>query len=71
MALLGESESATQHVWVGLKRQLRLNPALSIMRAIPAAVNGPARSLVNSNGDLGSCSRCNRLKIRNSSPMIG
>ena len=46
-------------------------PARSIIRAKPAVVKGPARSLVNTNGDFGSCSRCNRRKARNSSPMIG
>jgi len=29
------------------------------MRAKPAVVNGDPRSLVNTNGDLGACSRCN------------
>jgi hypothetical protein len=46
-------------------------PARSIIRANPAVVKGPARSLVKTNGDLGSCSRCKRRKARSSSPMIG
>jgi hypothetical protein len=38
-------------------------PALSTIRAKPAVVNGPPRSLVNTNGDLGSCSRSATLAI--------
>jgi hypothetical protein len=34
-------------------------------------VNGEPRSDVKTNGDLGSCSRANRRKARNSSPKIG
>jgi hypothetical protein len=34
-----------------------VSPARSTMRAKPAVVNGEPRSDVNTNGDLGSCSR--------------
>jgi hypothetical protein len=37
-------------------------PNRSIMRANLAVVNGPARSLMNTNGDLGSCSRGERFQ---------
>jgi len=41
------------------------------MRAKPAVVNGDPRSLVNTNGDLGSCSRCSLRRARISSPTTG
>ena len=39
--------------------------------ANPLVVNGDPRSEVNTNGDLGSCSRCSFLKARISSPGMG
>jgi hypothetical protein len=39
-------------------------PARSIMRAKPAVVNGAPRSELNTNGDLGSCSRWSRRTVR-------
>jgi hypothetical protein len=43
-----------------LKPSLASIPARSTMRAKPAVVKGAPRSEVNTNGDLGSCSRCSR-----------
>jgi hypothetical protein len=54
-----------------LKPSFASTPARSTMRANPAVVNGDPRSEVNANGDFGSCSRCSRRSIRNSSPRIG
>ena len=73
MSLIGQCEPAgvTQHVRMALERQSRLEASRFIIRANPAVVKGPARSLVKMNGDLGSCSRCKRRKARSSSPMIG
>jgi hypothetical protein len=46
-------------------------PSLSTILAKPAVVNGAPRSLVNTNEDLGSCSRCSFRSARSSSPRIG
>ena len=56
--------------WV-LKPRPAASPARSKSLAKPPVVNGEPRSLVNTNGDLGSCSRCSFLKARSSSPGIG
>ena len=47
------------------------SPARSAIRAKRAVVNGVPHSDVNSNGDLGSCSRLTLRRARNSSPWIG
>jgi len=41
------------------------------MRAKPPVVNGEPRSEVNTNGDLGACSRRSRRRARSSSPRTG
>jgi hypothetical protein len=73
VAVVGQREAAgvAQHVRVDLERHPASAPARSIIRANPAVVNGPARSLVNTNGDVGACSRCKRRSARNSSSRIG
>jgi hypothetical protein len=63
--------SMPEHVRVRLKAELCLDPARSIIRAKPAVVNGAPRSDVNTNCDLGSCSRWSRRKARSWSPRIG
>ena len=59
VAVIGELVAAgmPQHVRMRLEAELRPVPARSIMRANPAGLNGAPRSDVNTNGDLGSCSR--------------
>ncbi len=48
-----------------MKLNFASTPALSIIRAKPAEVNGAPRSEVNTNGDLGSCSRfTNSVKFK-------
>ena len=71
--LVGQCEPAgvTQHVRMALERQSRLDASPLHHPGKPSRGEGPARSLVKTNGDLGSCSRCNRRKALNSSPMIG
>jgi len=54
-----------------LKPNFASIPARSIIRAKTAVVNGAPRSDVNTNGDLGSCSRWSRRSARNSSPTMG
>ena len=73
VALVGQREAAgmAQHVRMGLEVEAAAPPARSTMRAKPAVVNGAPRSDVNTNGDLGSCSRAKRRSARNSSPRIG
>ena len=53
----GITAGVPEHVWVGLKASLATFPARPTIRAKPAVVNGALRSEVNTNGDLGSCSR--------------
>jgi hypothetical protein len=76
MALVRQRKATgmPEHVWVSLEAQ-RGNraPARSTIRAKPAVVNGAPRSEVNTNGDLGSCSRASvanhnleRFKLRGS-----
>ena len=74
VALVGQREATgmPQHVRMGLEAQ----PGLDRQRAPPclakpAVVNGEPRSDVNTNGDLGSCSRCSWRSARSSSPTIG
>jgi hypothetical protein len=54
-----------------LKPSLASVPARSTIRAKPAVVKGAPRSLVNTIGDLGSCSGCSLRNARSSSPRIG
>jgi hypothetical protein len=56
---------------MSLEAWFRLNPCRSTILAEPAVVNGAQRSLVNTSGDLGSCSRASFRNTRNSSPRIG
>ena len=57
--VIGELVTAgvAQHVGMSLDFRLARRVAAATMRAKPAVVNGPLRSLVKTNGDLGSCSR--------------
>ena len=73
VALVGQREAAgvPQHVRVRLEAEPGASPARSTMRAKPAVVNGAPRSVVNTKGDFGSCSRWSRRSARNSSPRIG
>ena len=56
--------------WAGKPRPAA-SPARSTSLAKPAVENGGPRSHVNTNGDLGSCSRCSWRSARSSSPRIG
>jgi hypothetical protein len=69
VALVGQRKAAgvAQHVRVDLER----DPGFDAGPFHPAVVNGPARSLVKTNGDLGACSRRSLRSARSSSPMIG
>ena len=73
VALVGQGETTgvPQHVRVNLEAKPGSLPARSSSRAKPAVVKGEPRSLVNTNGDLGSCSRCNLRRARISSPTTG
>lgn len=73
MSLIGQCEPAgvTQHVRMALERQSRLEASPLHHPGEPSRGEGTSRSLVKTNGDLGSCSRCKRRKARSSSPMIG
>ena len=72
-ALVRQGEAAgVGSIWgCALKASLATVPARSTMRANPAGVNGALRSLVNTNGDFGSCCRSNFRSALNSSPRIG
>ena len=59
-----EAASVTQHVRMYLERHPGFHPSPLHHPREPGSVNGPARSLVNTKGHLGCCSRCNRRKAR-------
>jgi hypothetical protein len=66
-AELGLDASAFHHA---RKASLRLSPKAS-WRSKPPVEKGEFLSDVNTNGDFGSCSRCNLRRARISSPRMG
>ena len=61
VALVGQGDAT------GVPQHVRVN----LDAGKPAVVRGEPRSLVNTNGEDGFCSRCSRRSARISSPTIG
>ena len=67
VVLIGQREAAGVAQHVRMSRKTSASPQrrpVPTMRAKPAVVNSDPRSLLNTNSNLGSCSRCNLRRAR-------
>ena len=66
-----EVDPPPDDVGVSLEAELGLDTSAFHHARKAAVVKGESLSVVNTNGDLGSCSRCNLRRARISSPTTG